>query len=199
MIKSIIFDLGGVILTHKVEMTMKSLAETFQIDEEKSINLFKKFEDDWVTGKITGEQLVNNFKKEFKSKQPLKKILKHWVDLYNERTNLNEDLIDFIDKLRRKYKIYLLTNTTDIHHNLNSTRGIFEHFDRVFPSFIVGKRKPNSDFYEHVLEEIQLKSQECIFIDDREENLKVPKSLGMKTILFKDNKNFTKALAEFGI
>ncbi len=198
MIRAIIFDLGGVILTHKVEVTIKILAEVFKIDESETLDLFKELEDDWVKGKISAKYLAGIFKKKFKSKRPLSNVIKYWVKLYEERTELNRELMAIIDELRKKYKIYLMTNTTDIHHKLNSTRGIFEHFDKVFASFIVGKRKPDDDFYKHLLDQIKLKPRECIFVDDRKENLDAPKQLGMKTVLFKNNKNLIKDLEKFG-
>lgn len=200
MIKSLIFDLGGVILTHKVEITMKTLSrDIFQINDNENTSLFKKFEDEWVKGKISGVQLVKNLKNKFGPKHSPTKILNQYKKLYEERTVLNKDLIAVIDKLRNRYKIYLFTNTTDVHYGLNAKRGIFVHFDKVFASHIIGKRKPDEDFYTQILEEIKLKPKECIFIDDKKENIDTAKHLRMHTILFKNNKDFLRKVKELGI
>ncbi len=199
MIKAIIFDLGGVILTHKFEVTLISLAEIFKIEEDKFLDVFKKYEDSWVKGEISAKKFALKFKQEFKSNLSLGTILKCWKDIYQQRTQVNKELISLIKKLRKKYKIYLLTNTTDLHHNMNMKRAIFHHFDKIFASFLVGMRKPNKDFYEHVLKKIKVKPQECIFIDDRFENIETAQKLNINAILFEDNQKLVKDLKKFKV
>ena len=46
------------------------------------------------------------------------------------------------------------------------------------------KIKPNADIYEHLLKEYSLCADECVFIDDREENIGTARKLGMKGIVF---------------
>jgi len=199
MIKAIIFDLGGVILTHTHEVTMSTLAEIFGVTEDKIQQAFLDIEDDWVTGKITAEKLAKKFKRKFKSKKSIEKIMQYWIAIYEKETEVNKDLLQLIDKLKGKYEVYLLTNTTDIHHNLNAKRNIFNHFNKIFASFLIGKRKPDRDFYLNVLKETNLQPKDTIFIDDREENLKPAKKLGMNVILFQNNKNLTTELKKLKV
>jgi|SRR3990167_5889238 len=194
MVKAIIFDLGGVVLTHTHEVTMNTLAKIFGVTKDKIQQAFLDIEDGWVIGNITAEELAEKFKRKFKSKKSIEKIMQYWTAIYEEKTKVNEDLLKLIDKLKEKHEVYLLTNTTDIHHNLNARRNIFNHFDRVFASFIIGKRKPDRAFYLHVLKETKLHPKDTIFIDDREENLEAAKSLGMNVILFQNNKNLIREL-----
>ena len=44
--------------------------------------------------------------------------------------------------------------------------------------------KPNADIYEHLLREYGLEPEECVFIDDRAENVEAARALGMKGIVF---------------
>jgi putative hydrolase of the HAD superfamily len=53
--------------------------------------------------------------------------------------------------------------------------------------------KPNADIYEHLMDKYNLKAQECVFIDDRVENIEAAKALGMKGIVFD---NFSQASSE---
>ena len=61
-------------------------------------------------------------------------------------------------------------------------------FDEVVVSCDVGIRKPNPKIYKMILKKLKLKGKSCIFIDNQKWNLIPAKKLGMKTILFKDNK-----------
>lgn len=199
MIKAIIFDLGGVVLIHTSEVTTDTLAEVFDVNKKDLKIVFKKYENDWVTGKITATFLANQLKLMFRSKKSMHKILKYWKEIYQINTSPNKELIKIIDVLKTRYKIFLLTNTTDIHHNLNANRRIFNHFDEIFTSFEIGKRKPDLDFYEHALKEVNLKATECIFTDDLKENIDAAIKLGFKAVLFQNNKTFIRELNKIGI
>lgn len=195
MIKAIIFDLGGVILTHTREITLKILASIFKVDTEEVGLFYKTLEDDWVTGKIKDRVAIAKFKARFSAKKSVDEILEQWEKLYEESTEINQDVLQIVDNLRKQgYKVYLLTDTTDLHHKFNMKRDLFGHFDRIFASFIEGKRKTTRDFYKHLLEQTDLKPNECIFIDDRQSNLKIANSVGIDTSLFRNYKSLIRKL-----
>ncbi len=199
MIKAFIFDLGGVVLTQKPEARLDTLAEVFKVSKNDLETILKKYNNDWSKGQISAKFLANRVKQKFKFNKSITEVLKIWGKAYQRRTTPNKELINLIDNLRKKYKIYLLTNTVDIHHNVNLNRNIYNHFDKVFASHEVGKRKPDFDFYEHALKEINLRADECIFVDDLKENVDAAKKLSFKTILFQNNKNFIRELDKIGI
>ena len=45
--------------------------------------------------------------------------------------------------------------------------------------------KPNADIYEHLLKEYDLKAEECVFLDDRQDNVEGARALGIKGIVVK--------------
>jgi putative hydrolase of the HAD superfamily len=49
-------------------------------------------------------------------------------------------------------------------------------------------RKPELKIYRLTLKKLKVKPEECIFIDDKEKNLKPAKKLGIKTVLAKNPK-----------
>lgn len=197
MIKAVIFDLGGVVLTHTKEITLEILSQIFRAGTKDIKEFYETFEDDWVTGRIKDKDVIAKYKARFSAKKSVDEILEQWEKLYRESTEVDKAVLQIIDNLRKQgYKVYLLTDTTDIHHKFNLKRDLFGHFDRVFASFIEGKRKTTRDFYEHFLEKTDLKPNECIFIDDRESNLKIAESVGIYTILFKDYKTLARKLKD---
>ena len=56
-------------------------------------------------------------------------------------------------------------------------------FDKAFASGVVGMRKPDLYFFQHVVEEIKLHPSEIIMIDDTPENICAARSQGMHAIL----------------
>lgn len=59
-----------------------------------------------------------------------------------------------------------------------------KHFDGLIVSAEVGEIKPFKPIYEILLSKYNLKPEECVFLDDRQENLDTARELGFKTILF---------------
>ena len=63
--------------------------------------------------------------------------------------------------------------------------GLRNYFTAFFSSCYLGVRKPEPRIYEIALQVTQRKQQECLFIDDREENVKAAQALGIRGIHLK--------------
>jgi HAD superfamily hydrolase (TIGR01509 family) len=97
-------------------------------------------------------------------------------------SNINEIHLKFINN-------YLKTE-----FGLEGNDGFFE---KIYYSHLVGKRKPNKEIFEQVLQENNLIKEETLFIDDSPQHLKTATDLGIHTYLmtypdtiqelFKDN------------
>ena len=66
-------------------------------------------------------------------------------------------------------------------------------FDVVIESSLVGKRKPEPDFYQLALQRLQIDPRQAVYLDDLGINLKPARALGMTTIKVESPKQ---ALAE---
>ena len=99
--------------------------------------------------------------------------------------------------MKGRYKVYLFTNTIDLHDEINSRRNLYENFDGVYKSFEHGFSKlAGEDAYVDVLKKIKGKPEECMLIDDRKSNVEQAKGLGMKAILYKDNDQLRRELKQ---
>src|ERR1700722_3960647 len=63
--------------------------------------------------------------------------------------------------------------------------GAYKDLDPVFLSEEIGTDKPGPEIYKIVLGSLNHKPNECIFIDNRPENLVEPKSMGVHVVLAK--------------
>jgi len=91
-----------------------------------------------------------------------------------------------------KYGLYLLSNTNPIHYQVyipeffRKYGSRFEQmFDAAYWSFRAGMRKPSPEFFRLVLEENNLKAEECLFIDDTVANTQAATACGIKALLLK--------------
>ena len=97
---------------------------------------------------------------------------------------------EWIEQLKsRGLNVYLLSNYPKDMFTLHAECGCFPFLDKVDGKVVSGfvkMVKPNADIYAYLLKEYKLKESECVFIDDREENIDAAEDLGINGIVFKD-------------
>ncbi|QQR48874.1 HAD-IA family hydrolase [bacterium] len=85
----------------------------------------------------------------------------------------------------RKHHLYLLSNFDAESFAILKTQHpkLFACFDGLVVSGTAGCMKPDDEIFDYLFNTYQLKPQECLFIDDQEENTTAGNKHGMKTIL----------------
>ena len=179
MIKAIIFDFGGVITTRGYLLWMKEEILNF----EKNKSFYDKLSDEYDLGKITHKEFTNIIAKDSGVN---KEII--WKKIF-DKIKLNKDIIKIIKKLKKKYKIVLLTN---FHHqpltSLINKYHLEKYFDFTIVSSLVGMHKPNPKIFKKVFNLLKTKPNEIIFIDDSQKYIDGGKKVGIKSFLFSTNK-----------
>jgi len=185
MIKAIIFDIGGVVLSKRIEEVYLKLINDLGIDYD-SFEDFRKNYD--FSGILKGEDSIEKFLKDIKKKFSLEiNIIERWKKVYVDSMLINNEVINIINRLKKNYIISSLSNTSKLHAEINRKRGVFSYFEPALNSCDLGLIKPEKEIYNLMLDRLNLKPEQCIFIDDREPNIDSAKKLGFKTILFKDS------------
>lgn len=182
MIKALIFDFGNVFLNLDLEKAIQDTFELLEIeslsDEQLSFNYL------YEQGLITTEEFMEFYQDNFPklSKQDL-------IQLWNSMLkDLPQHRLAFIQKLaaEKKYKLILLSNTNVLHikwvkENIPSYKTFKNCFDAFYLSHEIGLRKPDKTVFEFVLNNNQLASNECLFIDDTKEHIIGASKLGIHT------------------
>jgi len=182
MIKNIIFDFGDVFINLDKPATAREMMKygftgiTPELD-----TLFKKYEMGLVSTKGFLDHTGQLFPKA--TRQNL-------VDAWNAiLLDFPEKRLEFLEELAQegRYRLFLLSNTNEIHiENEKQKMGErFTRFENAFEvfylSYQMGKRKPNLDIFQQVLDENNLVPEETFFVDDIKENTDAAKQLGIKT------------------
>lgn len=112
---------------------------------------------------------------------------------------INEELLSIVKSLKKHYRVGLLSNTSDLHAQINQERGLYAHFNPLLISCEIGHIKPQKEIFELALKKLALPAQECVFIDDRQEHLEIPRRMGFHVIHFQNNAQLLNALTRLGI
>ncbi len=186
MVKNIIFDIGNVLVSFRWRELMRDLGISEEVQE-----VFKKtvFESPWW-----GE-LDHGIKEESEVISLLREDNKSYYDefdlVWENRGRLVEPYSyakQWIDELKAKgYRVYLLSNYPRDLFKMHEESGCFPFADSVDGRVVSGfvkMVKPNEDIYEYLVDKFALRADECVFIDDREDNVETARRLGMRGIVF---------------
>ena len=191
--KAIIFDLGGVIthggyldfLKHYCADCFTSAGKKRILWLERQVNLAKISEKEFYI------ELEKTFGIHLTPKQMHQVIVKHM------RTD--KSLKQMIPKLKPA-KVALFTNSIgamalEVLKKRHLTGKKF--FDQVFVSTKMHMAKPDKQAYEFVLKQLKVKPQQSIIVDDRIENIRPARALGMNGIVFKNSRQFARELKKY--
>ncbi len=198
-IQTIIFDLGGVIINLKTEQDWfeEDLIPNFQPEKLQYLqqnNFFQDFE----TGKIEVQDFVQQLKSIAIDKDiSEEEIIQHWNGILKD---IPVHRVNVLKKLSEKYRLILLSNTNHIHMDFirKYMLAVFgediltENFHTCYYSQEIGLRKPNKEIYEFLLQKQGIKASECLFLDDKLENLIESKKIGLQTMAV-DFNNFSES------
>ena len=200
MIKAVIFDYYGVMCPRIVPLLTEGTARQFVISHKKSLEVIDYLLCLMDENKLTFYKYWRTLKSELKNKEA--KLSDHqriWeeslskLDLWPQMTNL-------VKKIKKSgYTVPLLSNVLRKTAIYNKRKGRYDLFKPVLLSYKMGIRKPSPTIFKHALKKLRLKAEECVFIDDRTSYLEGAKSLGIKTIHFKNYSRLVRDLKRVGI
>ncbi len=201
MIKAFIFDVGGVLLLPKdvKKREEKNLLTSYKevcfllegVDKTPD-EIFKDTIDTYKKssmGEISKEETLTLYSKILGVSQ--KKIEELFDNLYRKNVIENEELYKFVLGLKtRGYAIGVLSTQFHLSKNILMPKKYYEDFDALEISCDDGLKKPDPKCFLSILEKLNIKPEESVFIDDKQENLDAAEKLGMKSLIFKNNEQF---------
>lgn len=202
MIKLIIFDLGGVITSSKIEKLDSYIASFLKISTPELKKIIKKYKDELSRGEINLLYVYSKVLEKLNRKDlTAAEILKEHFRIYRKILGkLNKPVLHLINKLKEKYQVVCLTNAElEIVPIARHEIKIYDYFEKAYISVEMKMKKPEPRIYKKVLEDYKCQPASALFIDDNKKYVKVAKELGMKGIHFKNIRQLKKELANFRI
>jgi epoxide hydrolase-like predicted phosphatase len=204
-IKNIVFDFGGVLLDIDYNLTYEAMKKILHADfnpeflSEDVKKIFYEFE----TGKSSVETFLWNIQRMAKKEVPHGKEI---IDAWNAMLiGWDGSKFDLLLALRKKYNVFLLSNTNELHldwvyadlvKNHKITDFDDQFFDKTFYSHIMGYRKPDAEIYYYVTKLTNVVPGETLFIDDLPQNIEAAKQVGWHGYLHNPADNLSMVLKD---
>lgn len=198
------WDCGGVFLTNGWDRAeRRKVIEHFQLDLDEFERRHPEPNDAWERGEIGLREYLHETvfyaARQFSEGDFVAQM--HAMSEVLYRT-----MIEFLQKLRAHQTeanhvgIYMLSNESK---ELMAYRipkfGLTTLFDAFLVSSYLGLRKPEAVFYQCALDITQREPDQCVFIDDREENVAAAEKLGIRGIRLETPQQAIAELEQLGI
>jgi glucose-1-phosphatase len=191
-VRNIIFDFGGVFIDVDYKRTEKAFVDAgiTNFGELYSQQSASPLFEDLETGKLENDNFYTAFRKASGVELSNQQITTCWNSILG---NYWPEAIVKAKELKKKYRIFLFSNTNAIHYEcfMNIYREQFgkddfnDLFEKAYYSHTSGIRKPYPEAYKWVLNDAGLSAPDTLFIDDTYANIEGAEKAGLQTIHLK--------------
>ena len=194
MIKAIIFDLGNVIVNIDRSNLYKEWAEKSNrgakdvIDFYSNSKAIRKFEK----GRLSPKEFYRKARNELGLRMGFREFKISYCNIFS----LNREVADEIRKLKKHYRLVLLSNTDRLNFEyIKNKFRIVDVFDDYVLSYKTGMRKPNPLIFVEAVRKCRASPFSCMYFDDIPEFVMVARLVGIKAYVFSD---FKKLIGDLG-
>jgi HAD superfamily hydrolase (TIGR01509 family) len=187
MIKTILFDMGGVLFEIDTNQAKRRF-EALGVDSERYLDAYEQrgIFLDLESGAIGDDEFVSRLS-EMVGHPVSKEEARHaWIGYVKE---ISLDRLNRINKLRPGYRTCLASNTNPFMMDFTEStefsgdgHGISHYLDHLYCSYRMGVCKPSADFFNKILEAEGVKPEEILFVDDSKRNIEAAARLGINTL-----------------
>lgn len=196
MIKSIVFDWGGVLIDNPVSQLVNYFANILQVTPQDLEAAYAPYQFLFYKGLIDESEFIQSICSQLNVPVPQSKSL--WKTAVQISFKEKRDVFDLITQLRaKKYKTALLSNTEVPTVEYYYESGYEQYFDEAIFSCHEKMAKPDAEIYQLTLNRLKNSPEEVLLIDDRDENVEGAKQVGMHGILFNSPEQLKRDLTEY--
>ena len=182
-IDALLFDLGGVVIDVDFDRVFASWADTVnqKFETIKSRFDFDSQYERHERGEIEASEYFASLRNILGIDITDDEFIEGWNSIYvGEIPGIAKLLSD----IKKKLPIYSFTNSNETHQRVWSIRfkNILNLFENVFVSSEIGKRKPEPEAFRFISDEIGLKPENILFLDDSIEHVMGARAVGMNAV-----------------
>jgi glucose-1-phosphatase len=200
-IRTIIFDIGRVLVRIDLSRVKTGLANGLSLSPEELWSAIEKDPrwQDWQEGRMS----AHDWHLHLTSKLGIALGFDQFTEVWNSA--LDPEPIhpnSLFEKLAKKYRLGLLSNTDPIHvARLESGYQFFRYFSEPSRTYScsVGASKPDPLIYQQALRACKAKAKESVYIDDIPAYVEEARRLGMEGVHFQSKEQLTRDLKALGV
>ncbi len=187
MIKTLIFDFGGVIATISRDKAVAAFTRIglndadSRLDKYHQSGIFQALEE----GKLDETGFRAELGRLCNRELSFEEVKKAWLGFFVE---VPPAILKYLEELKKEYRILILSNTnpyvmswacsTDF-----SAEGkpLTHYADRLYLSYQIGYTKPAAEIFRHLIDDSGIRPEETLFVDDGASNVKKREEFGFHT------------------
>ena len=180
MIDTIIFDFGDIFINLDKEATPLALKKLGLKEWNRNLDALNL---DFEKGKISEMEFIIGLQN-YVPNASIHQIREAWNSILLDFPLYR---LEFLQMLSQKYRLFLLSNTDSIHierfqhkAGISFYRDFYQCFEKVYFSFELGMRKPETAIFEFIIKEHNLMPKSTLFVDDNLENIESAEKLGLQ-------------------
>lgn len=199
-IKTIIFDLGGVLIDWNPRYVYRTVFDTEEKVEWFLQNICTL---DWNEKQDAGHLIATAVEEKVKEFPGWEKEIRIYYDRWKEMLKgpINET-VEIFRQLKEsgQYKLYALTNwSAELFPVALERYDFLKWFDGIVVSGEEKTRKPFAEIYQLLLKRYNVKPEEALFIDDSLRNTRAAEAMGIGAIHFQDPGQLKEQLIILGL
>lgn len=198
-LRAIIFDIGRVLVRVDVARAMQGLASGSSLSPSELWSAIEKDPrwSDWQEGRIAPHDWYLHLAQRLGGGLSFEQFTEVWNRALDPAPIHNDA---FFEKLSKRYRLALLSNTDPIHvRHLEGTYSFFAFFPARIYSCAVGASKPNPLIYRQALRAVKARAEEALYIDDIAAYVEAAKGLGLGGIQFQSPAQLASDLKTLGV
>jgi putative hydrolase of the HAD superfamily len=195
MIKSVVFDWGGVLIEEPSSAIFHYCAKVLQIAPHDLIQTYQKFAEQFQKGLIEESSLWDHICTDLNLTHPTDRSL--WETAFRHSYKEKKDTFQIAAALKRQgYRIGFLSNTEHPAMRFFQKQH-YRIFDVTVFSCAEGTRKPEKRIYRLLLQRLHLPPEDVLFIDDNRSFIQGAQAVKINTILYENDLQLRQALEPF--
>lgn len=189
MIKVIVFDADGVLINGEIFSAQYS--KDFEVPSEKMLPFFTGKFQECLVGKADLKDEVAKHLKDWKWNKSVDEFLDYW---FKTEHKIDEEIITYIKYLKTKGIICCLGTNQEKYRTeyMLQQMGFNQIFDHIFSSAYVGHRKPQKEFFQHIVDTLACRKDEVVLWDDTQGHIQSAKEFGIHAELYTSYTDFKK-------
>jgi FMN phosphatase YigB (HAD superfamily) len=197
MQRIVLFDLGNVL----VRIHIRSFWKTLGLGDPKSVRAHKDeiipFTRDFESGDRTKDAFLLDLERLFHERYTRDELEAAFNSILLHPIRGMDDLVRRVSSV---CLTGLVSNTNELHYDSTLARwNIVQLLPRHYLSFKLHAMKPDAAYYRAVLQDLQCRPEQILFIDDLEKNVKGAIRAGMQGLQFKSVRTLEKELKDLRI
>ena len=198
-IEALLFDLGKVLVDFDFELGIRRFAARCSLPRERLENVLR--DERWIhryeCGEISSADYLEYLREIGSLSMELEEFHESWSAVFLPDLMIPEQLLR---TLKARYPLILVSNTNESHAGFIARNyRVFDYFDHKIFSHEVGSMKPAPKIYEAAIAASGKRPDRLFFTDDREENIRGARDLGIRAHQFVSLAGLLEAFAEHGI